>query len=142
MELSGLGDEVAILLPLGDRGLGLALGDAVVIGDEIDRETALAAGVREDRPGCALAPGIVDIWPPGSRTPIRLDFFGDVLDGARRFDPETQRTVEKLKRVEFSAVSEIILDEAAIARFRQNYRIAFGALILVSAALGWVDWTA
>ena len=75
----------------------------------------------------ALRGGIVDIYPPGPGGPIRLDFFGDVLDGARRFDAETQRTVEKLKRVEFSAVSEIVLDEAAIARFRQNYRIAFGA---------------
>jgi transcription-repair coupling factor (superfamily II helicase) len=74
----------------------------------------------------ALRGGIVDIYPPGPGGPIRLDFFGDVLDGARRFDPETQRTVEKLKRVDFSAVSEIILDDAAIARFRQNYRIAFG----------------
>lgn len=75
----------------------------------------------------ALRGGIVDIFPPGPGGPIRLDFFGDVLDGARRFDAETQRTVEKLKRVDFSAVSEIVLDEAAIARFRQNYRIAFGA---------------
>lgn len=75
----------------------------------------------------ALRGGIVDIYPPGPGGPIRLDFFGDVLDGARRFDAETQRTIEKLKRVEFSAVSEIILDEAAIARFRQNYRISFGA---------------
>jgi transcription-repair coupling factor (superfamily II helicase) len=75
----------------------------------------------------ALRGGIVDIYPPGPGGPIRLDFFGDVLDGARRFDAGSQRTVEKLKRVEFSAVSEIVLDEAAIARFRQNYRIAFGA---------------
>jgi transcription-repair coupling factor (superfamily II helicase) len=75
----------------------------------------------------ALRGGIVDIYPPGPGGPIRLDFFGDVLDGARRFDPETQRTVEKLKSVAFSGVSEVILDEAAIARFRQNYRIAFGA---------------
>ncbi len=75
----------------------------------------------------ALRGGIVDIFPPGPGGPIRLDFFGDVLDGARRFDPDTQRTIEKLKKVEFSAVSEVILDEAAIARFRQNYRISFGA---------------
>ncbi|MDK2774841.1 MAG: transcription-repair coupling factor, partial [Tabrizicola sp.] len=75
----------------------------------------------------ALRGGIVDIFPPGPGGPIRLDFFGDVLDGARRFDPETQRTTEKLQSVAFSAVSEVILDEAATARFRQNYRIAFGA---------------
>ncbi len=75
----------------------------------------------------ALRGGIVDIYPPGDGGPVRLDFFGDVLDGARRFDPITQRTTEKLSGVAFSPMSEVILDEASIARFRQNYRVAFGA---------------
>ena len=75
----------------------------------------------------ALRGGIVDIFPPGDGGPVRLDFFGDVLDGARRFDAETQRTIEKLSYVDFSPVSEIIMDEAAITRFRQSYRIEFGA---------------
>ncbi|GHC45769.1 transcription-repair coupling factor [Neogemmobacter tilapiae] len=75
----------------------------------------------------AIRGGIIDIYPPGQAGPIRLDFFGDVLDGARRFDPETQRTVEKLSTVDLSPVSEVVLDEAAITRFRQTYRIEFGA---------------
>jgi hypothetical protein len=58
---------------------------------------------------------------------VRLDLFGDMLDGARRFDAVTQRTTETLQRVELAPVSEVILDEAAITRFRQNYRIEFGA---------------
>ena len=75
----------------------------------------------------AIRGGLIDVYPPGEVGPVRLDLFGDVLDGARRFDPETQKTVEKLKRVEFAPVSEVILDEAAIQRFRQNYRVEFGA---------------
>ena len=75
----------------------------------------------------AIRGGIIDIYPPGEGGPVRLDFFGDVLDGARRFDPATQRTTEKLDTVELAPVSEIILDEAAITRFRQNYRLEFGA---------------
>ena len=74
----------------------------------------------------AIRGGIIDIYPPGPLGPVRLDFFGDVLDGARRFDPETQRTTEKLKSIDLAPVSEVILDEAAITRFRQNYRIEFG----------------
>jgi transcription-repair coupling factor (superfamily II helicase) len=74
----------------------------------------------------AVRGGIIDIYPPGSTGPVRLDFFGDVLDGARRFDAETQRTVEKLSYVDFAPMSEVILDEAAITRFRQSYRIEFG----------------
>ena len=75
----------------------------------------------------AVRGGIIDIFPPGETGPVRLDLFGDVLDGARRFDPISQRTIEKLTAVEFAPVSEIILDDPAILRFRQNYRIEFGA---------------
>ena len=75
----------------------------------------------------AVRGGIIDVYPPGESGPVRLDLFGDVLDGARRFDPATQRTTEKLNVVEFSPVSEVILDPGAITRFRQNYRIEFGA---------------
>ncbi|MFP7673052.1 transcription-repair coupling factor [Marivita sp. S0852] len=75
----------------------------------------------------AVRGGIIDIYPPGDGGPVRLDLFGDVLDGARRFDPVTQRTTEKLDFVDLAPVSEVILDEAAITRFRQNYRIEFGA---------------
>ena len=71
--------------------------------------------------------GIIDIFPPSLSEPIRLDFFGDTLDGIRQFDSATQRTVKSLEKVELSPVSEVILDEASIRRFRQNYRIEFGA---------------
>ncbi|WP_339766904.1 transcription-repair coupling factor [uncultured Pseudosulfitobacter sp.] len=75
----------------------------------------------------AVRGGIIDIYPPGDLGPVRLDLFGDVLDGARRFDPATQRTTEKLDLIELAPVSEVILDEAAVTRFRQNYRLEFGA---------------
>ncbi len=75
----------------------------------------------------AIRGGIIDIYPPGQAGPVRLDLFGDVLDGARRFDPVSQRTTEKLTYVDLAPVSEVILDEASIKRFRQNYRVEFGA---------------
>ncbi len=75
----------------------------------------------------AIRGGIINVWPPGHDMPVRLDLFGDVLDGARRFDAVSQRTAEALEVVELAPVSEVILDEAAITRFRQNYRLEFGA---------------
>ncbi len=74
----------------------------------------------------AVRGGIIDIYPPGEGGPVRLDLFGDVLDGARRFDPVSQRTTEKLTVVDLAPVSEVMLDEAAITRFRQTYRLEFG----------------
>ena len=38
----------------------------------------------------ALRGGIVDIFPPTSPWPVRLDFFGDELESLREFDPLTQ----------------------------------------------------
>ena len=75
----------------------------------------------------AIRGGIIDIYPPGNLGPVRLDLFGDVLDGARRFDPVTQRTTQKLDVIELAPVSEVILDDAAVTRFRQSYRLEFGA---------------
>ena len=34
----------------------------------------------------AVRGGIIDIFPPGEGGPVRLDLFGDVLDGARMVD--------------------------------------------------------
>ncbi|MEM8539005.1 MAG: transcription-repair coupling factor, partial [Pseudomonadota bacterium] len=106
------------------------------VGNRIDEQALRAFLVRMGftqsptvmEPGdYAVRGGIIDIFPPGHSGPVRLDLFGDVLDGARRFDPATQRTTETLDIVELAPVSEVILDDAAITRFRQNYRLEFGA---------------
>ena len=75
----------------------------------------------------AVRGGIIDIFPPGANGPIRLDLFGDVLDGIRRFDPVSQRTVERVSRFELAPASEVTLSEDAIERFRNSYRMEFGS---------------
>ncbi len=75
----------------------------------------------------AIRGGIVDIFSPGQAGPVRLDLFGDVLDGVRRFDPASQRSIEKLDRIELAPASEVQLDADSIRRFRQAYRAEFGA---------------
>jgi transcription-repair coupling factor (superfamily II helicase) len=44
--------------------------------------------------------GILDVWPPTSPLPIRLEFFGDEINSLRTFDPGTQRSVEKIESAE------------------------------------------
>jgi transcription-repair coupling factor (superfamily II helicase) len=76
----------------------------------------------------AVRGGIVDLYPAGAATPIRLDFFGDTLESLRSFDSLTQRSIGPLDRFQLRPVSEVLLDDAAIQRFRSRYREAFGAL--------------
>ncbi len=40
--------------------------------------------------------GIVDIFPPNARLPVRIELFGDEIDSLRYFDPATQRSELRL----------------------------------------------
>jgi transcription-repair coupling factor (superfamily II helicase) len=76
----------------------------------------------------AVRGGIVDLYPAGAQQPIRLDFFGDTLESLRSFDPLTQRSTGTLDGFVLRPVSEILLDDDAIHRFRSRYREQFGAM--------------
>ncbi|TMK35430.1 MAG: transcription-repair coupling factor, partial [Alphaproteobacteria bacterium] len=76
----------------------------------------------------AVRGGIVDLFPAGAAQPIRLDFFGDTVESLRSFDPLTQRSTGALDKFVLRPVSEILLDDAAIERFRSRYREQFGAI--------------
>jgi transcription-repair coupling factor (superfamily II helicase) len=85
-----------------------------------------ASTVRE--PGeYAVRGGIVDLFPPGTDVPVRLDFFGDSLESIRTFDPETQRTAGQLRTLQLLPVAEFQLTADTIARFRKGYLARFGA---------------
>ena len=45
-----------------------------------------------DRGDYAVRGGIVDLFPPRAAEPLRLDFFGDEVDGIRSFDVASQRS--------------------------------------------------
>ena len=59
--------------------------------------------------------GIVDIFPAGAETPIRLDFFGDILENVRLFDPLTQITTGAGKTVNLVPASEVQLTKQTMA---------------------------
>jgi transcription-repair coupling factor (superfamily II helicase) len=76
----------------------------------------------------AVRGGIVDLFPAGAAEALRIDFFGDEIDALRRFDPMTQRSTAKLDAVVLKPVSEVLLDQPAITRFRGRYRDLFGTV--------------
>lgn len=68
---------------------------------------------------------IIDIFPMGSEIPFRIDLLGDEVDSIRLFDPETQRSDEKISAIELLPAHEFPMSEAGISLFRQNWRNAF-----------------
>ncbi|MBT4769097.1 MAG: transcription-repair coupling factor, partial [Rhodospirillaceae bacterium] len=74
----------------------------------------------------ALRGGLIDIFPPGTLEPLRLDLFGDEVEDIRAFDPMTQLTTGKRESLTLIPVSEMTLDATSITRFRTGYRELFG----------------
>jgi transcription-repair coupling factor (superfamily II helicase) len=75
----------------------------------------------------AVRGGILDLFPPGSPQPVRLDFFGDALESILVFDPETQRTTSQMRTLDLVPMSEVQLTSETIRRFRLGYVAEFGA---------------
>ncbi len=48
--------------------------------------------------------GILDVYPPGSAHPLRVEFFGDTVDSIRGFDPDTQRSHTSVGTAEIGPV--------------------------------------
>ena len=72
---------------------------------------------------------ILDLFPMGSKTPFRLDFFDDEIDEIRLFDPETQRSKDKITKINLLPAHEFPIDEAGINLFRSQYREQFSGNI-------------
>lgn len=70
--------------------------------------------------------GIVDFFPPAANTPVRVEFFGSVIDSLRFFDPATQRSQQKVTRVAVGPATEGVYPPGyftqAADRLEQDYR--------------------
>lgn len=74
----------------------------------------------------AVRGGIVDVWPAGTEQPVRVELFDDEVESIKAFDPVSQKSLGKVGRVRVGAAQAVVLDEARVVRFRENYRALFG----------------
>ena len=74
----------------------------------------------------AVRGGILDLFPPGRATPVRLDFFGDTLETIKAFEVQTQRTTKPVQKLALLPVSEVAFGEEAEKLFRGRYVELFG----------------
>ncbi|HEY5638559.1 MAG TPA: transcription-repair coupling factor [Dehalococcoidia bacterium] len=52
--------------------------------------------------------GIVDVFPPNERAPLRIEFFGDEIESIRTFSPSTQRTSKALEEARIVPAQELL----------------------------------
>ena len=73
----------------------------------------------------ALRGSLFDIFPMGSATPVRVDLLDEHIDTIRRFDPETQRSLESVEQLRLLPARELPLDADAVRAFRRRFRERF-----------------
>jgi transcription-repair coupling factor (superfamily II helicase) len=73
----------------------------------------------------AVRGALLDLYPMGSRLPLRIDLFDDEIETLRTFDPDTQRSIDKVERVHLLPAKEFPLDKAALTGFRARFRERF-----------------
>jgi transcription-repair coupling factor (superfamily II helicase) len=54
----------------------------------------------------AVRGGILDLFPPTSDLPVRIELSGDEIESLRTFDAATQGSIDKIDRLEFSLLPE------------------------------------
>jgi transcription-repair coupling factor (superfamily II helicase) len=68
--------------------------------------------------------GIIDFFSPVHENPVRMEFFGDVVESLREFDPETQRSTGDIKDAVALPVRELLVTEKGIERFEKSFTAA------------------
>ncbi|NII09082.1 transcription-repair coupling factor [Oleiagrimonas sp. C23AA] len=109
-------------------GLSLQLGQTLDL--QAEQRRLESAGYRHvpqvAEPGdFAVRGSLIDIFPMGVAEPYRVELFDDEIESIRTFDPETQRSADKVDVVELLPAREFPLTDAAAKDFRNNLRARF-----------------
>ncbi len=73
----------------------------------------------------AVRGALLDVYPMGADTPYRVELFDEAIDTIRAFDPETQRSLDKIDAVQLLPGREVPLDEDALKRAMTTLRDRF-----------------
>ena len=69
---------------------------------------------------------LIDLFPMGVKKPYRIDLFDNEIETIRSFNPEDQRTIEKIDRIELLPAHEFPLNKEGINKFKENYSTRIG----------------
>ena len=73
----------------------------------------------------AVRGALIDLFPMGSDLPYRIDLFDDEIETLRTFDPETQRSIDKVESIRLLPAREFPLQKEAVTGFRARFRERF-----------------
>ena len=73
----------------------------------------------------AVRGGLLDVYPMGADSPFRVELLDDEIDTIRVFDPESQRSLDKIDAVHLLPGRELPLDDVSLKRALDTLRDRF-----------------
>lgn len=62
----------------------------------------------------AIRGGILDVFSAGSQKPVRIEFFGDMVESLRTFSPVTQKGINELEEFVIIPANEAVVDNESL----------------------------
>ncbi|MBT3177845.1 MAG: transcription-repair coupling factor [Desulfobacula sp.] len=111
--------------------------ELVIANEEIDRDILILklesggynkTSLVEDPGEYSVRGGILDVFSPGEKYPVRIEFFGDLVESIRYFSVFTQRGIKEIYEIIIIPATEAILAKENLphimARLRQAGTLA------------------
>ncbi|MBT3427903.1 MAG: transcription-repair coupling factor [Gammaproteobacteria bacterium] len=73
----------------------------------------------------AVRGSILDLFPMGNPTPFRIELFDDEVETIRTFDPESQRSTQRVNEIDLLPAREFPLSSSAIRLFQDQWHQQF-----------------
>ncbi|KRG62508.1 transcription-repair coupling factor [Stenotrophomonas humi] len=73
----------------------------------------------------AVRGGLLDVYPMGADAPLRIELLDEDIDSIRAFDPESQRSLDKVSAVKMLPGREVPVDDASLAKVLTTLRERF-----------------
>ena len=121
----------ALIQKLVPRTIFSEYAELIMINEDLNRDMFVKklisggythAHIVEEHGDFSVRGGILDIFCPMYDSPLRIEFYGDLVESIRFFSPTTQRTQKHVDEVIITPAREIILQEDLLLEFIHNVR--------------------
>lgn len=118
--------------------LNLKIGQLIERGkliSDLDSTGYIRSSLTEELGQISVRGAVIDLFPPANEHPIRLEFFGDVLESIRSFDAESQRSLKSHEEISILPCREHLFPWA-VAKYnaRENESLEAAVLRVKAAA--------
>ena len=107
--------------------------EIIINGDEIDRDLLISkldsqgytrVSLVEEAGDYSVRGGILDIFSPKSKNPVRIEMFGDLIESLRYFSPVTQKGISEIEQTVIIPANEVVIEKKNLPSILTRLRLA------------------